>query len=46
MGSMVGLVCDFLLSLSGVINGIVESIFGSIYELGKGVLELLDRLVF
>lgn len=46
MGSTVGLVRDLFRSLSGVINGIVQGIFGSIYELGKGILELLDGLVF
>ena len=46
VGSFVGLVRDLLLSLGSVFNGIVEGILGRIYELGKRVFQLLDRLIF
>ena len=45
VGSLIGLVRDIFFSLSGVFDGIVEGILGSVNELGERFFKLLDRLV-
>lgn len=37
---------DLLAGLRRIVNRLIESAFGSINELGKGVLEICDSLIF
>ncbi len=45
VGGFIGLVKDLFLGLRDVFHGVIESILGSVDELGQRILELLDGLV-